>query len=613
MCGIVGWIDREKDLRQERQVLLTMTEQLSSRGPDAAGVWISPHAALGHRRLIVVDPTGGGQPMVRGRGDQTYVITYNGELYNTPELRLTLEARGYTFHSHSDTEALLLAYIEWGPSCVEHLNGIFAFGIWNEQEQSLFLARDRLGVKPLFYAQRGNAIFFASELKALLVHPAIDPELDAEGLAEIVALGPARTPGHGIFRGVAELKPGHYLVYSRKGINISQYWRLESRRHEDDLEATTCKVRELLQDTVQRQLVADVPVSTLLSGGLDSSAVTAFAAQAFTETGRGPINTYSVDYAQNEEYFQANEFEPNSDAPWARLVSEFLGTRHHLVTIDPQELAGALTKALRARDLPGMADIDSSLYLFSREIKKEATVALSGEAADEIFGGYPWFRQSEAPSNTFPWIRMVRDRARLLSPELVEWIQPEGYVTRRYQESLEEVPRLPGEAPREARLREIAYLSITRFMPVLLERKDRMSMAVGLEVRVPYCDHRLVEYVWNIPWAMKWWGGQEKGILRRALSGVLPASVLNRRKSPYPKTHNPSYREVVGRWLSEIIEDPGSPLGPLMKREAIRALIRNGTSDFDQPWFGQLMRGPQLIAYLAQVDTWLREYHVQIS
>ncbi|MDI6710061.1 MAG: asparagine synthase (glutamine-hydrolyzing) [Bacillota bacterium] len=613
MCGIAGWIDWELDLTQERDVVEAMGATLACRGPDDGGIWLSPHAGLAHRRLVVVDPAGGGQPMVRRRGKDAFVIVYNGELYNTPDLRRELDVRGYTFQGHSDTEVLLTAYIEWGPGCVERLNGIFAFGVWSEKSQSLFLARDRLGVKPLFYAQRGLGLLFGSELKALLAHPAVEPAVDAEGLAEIFVMGPGRTPGHGVFQNVAEVKPGCWLLFDRKGLHHHRYWTLESRPHGDGLEATVAHVRDLLRDTVERQLVADVPVCVLLSGGLDSSAVTAFAAEAFTRAGFGAVHTYSVDYAENDRYFAPNEFQPDADAPWTRRVSAFLGTRHRTVLIDTPELAEALKVVVRARDLPGMADVDSSLYLFCREVKREATVALSGEAADEVFGGYPWFRREEDlnADSAFPWARMTRERARLLSPELAALIRPEEYMAERYHEALSEVPRLPGEDPREARIREISYLSLTRFMPTLLDRKDRMSMAVGLEVRVPYCDHRLVQYVWNVPWVIKSCDGRAKGLLRRALAGVLPNDVLGRRKSPYPKTHHPAYLDAVRNWVLRILEDPASPLRSLVNVEAVRDVARLAES-LNIPWYGQLMTGPQLLAYLAQVDLWLREYGVVI-
>jgi len=589
-----------------------MIATLSCRGPDAGGMWLSPWAALGHRRLIVVDPEGGSQPMVRKRGEDKYIISYNGELYNMPELRRELEARGHFFQTRSDTEIILVAFMEWGMECVERLNGIFAFAIWDAKKQTLFLARDRLGVKPLFYTQRGSAFLFASELKALLAHPAVRPEIDAEGLAEIFVIGPARIPGYGVFKGVAELKPGHCLLYHQNGISIRQYWRLHSHPHRDDLDTTVAKVRELLKDSVERQLISDVPLCTLLSGGIDSSAITAFAAEALRRKGLEPLKTYSIDYAGNESYYRPNEFEPTSDRDWGRRVAAFMGTNHHTVVVDTTELVEALTAAVRARDLPGMADIDASLYLFCREIKKGASVGLSGECADEVFGGYPWFRRQEALlAETFPWSLKLEERIRLLSPELIKEIRPQEYVADRYREALAEVPRLPVEDPLEARIREIFYLTLTRWMPTLLDRNDRMSMAVGLELRVPFCDHRLVEYVWNVPWTLKYVDEKEKGLLRRALKGVLAEEVLARRKSPYPKTHNPAFLDAMRAWVRDILNQADSPLLPLVDVATIRTLVESG-AEFDPPWFGQLMRLPQLLAYLAQIDFWLREYRVAL-
>lgn len=612
MCGIAGWIDWETDLTRQANILRAMGETLAGRGPDAAGLWLSKHAGLAHRRLIVIDPAGGSQPMVRRRGNETFVLVYNGELYNTGELRQELAARGHDFYGHSDTEVLLCAYLEWGPAAVERLNGIFAFAVWEDAAQRLFLARDPLGVKPLFYFHQGTSFLFASEIKGLLAHPAVEPELDTGGLAEVFGLGPARTPGGGVFRGVAELKPGHYLLVDRRGVHSQRYWGLNSRPHEDDLDTTAATVRELLLDSVRRQLVSDVPLCVLLSGGLDSSAVTAVAAGTFRQQGL-TVTTYSVDYRDNDRHFVPSDFQPNADGPWIEMVRGYLETDHHTVVLDTPELVISLDAALRARDLPGMADVDSSLYLFCRQVKKGATVALVGEAADEVFGGYPWFRREDAfTAGTFPWALSTHLRERVISPELTAQVRLTEYITGRYHQALAEVPRLPGEEPRAARLREISYLSLTRFLPVLLDRMDRMSMAVGLEIRVPYCDHRLVQYVWNIPWEMKTCGQMVKGILRQATSGLLPEPIRQRPKSPYPKTHNPSFTAAVRRRIEELLVDSSSPLLPLINTEFISRLAASDLEKINLPWFGQLMTGPQLFAYLLQMDAWLREYRVSI-
>ncbi|HYF77252.1 MAG TPA: asparagine synthase (glutamine-hydrolyzing) [Symbiobacteriaceae bacterium] len=613
MCGITGWIDWNENLTRQRAVLEAMTATLAARGPDASGVHLSRHAALGHRRLTIIDPAGGAQPMTRRYGDRTYTIVYNGELYNTADLRQELEVRGHTFLSHSDTEVLLVAYIEWGPDCVDQLNGIFAFGVWEEHTQRFFLARDRMGVKPLFYARRGDALLFGSELKALLAHPLVEPVVDEEGLSEVLFLGPSRTPGHGVYRGVEELRPGHWLLYDRTGCKTRQYWALQSRPHTDDLATTVETVRHLVTDAVRRQLVSDVPIGTLLSGGLDSSIITALAAQHFAAEGR-ELTVYTIDYRDNDQYFQASDFQPNSDSPWARRLAEQLGVRQRVVEFDTPELVESLVTATMARDLPGMADVDSSLYLFCREIKRELTVVLSGECADEVFGGYPWFHQPELlGSGSFPWIRMLSDRAALLNPALRSRLKPEEYVGDRYRQTVAEVPLLDGEDPLEAQRRIMFYLNLNWFMATLLDRKDRMSMAAGLEARVPFCDHRIVEYVWNIPWAMKTVDGREKGILRRAMQGVLPDDVLSRKKSPYPKTHNPAYYAAVRGWVEQILADPASPLHQIVDAGAVRALAAQDAPASGTPFFGQLMGVPQLFAYLGQINTWMKAYGVTIA
>lgn len=616
MCGITGWIDWRRQADAMAVALKSMTATLGRRGPDDTGIWQSGSCGLGHTRLSVMDPANGRQPMTRSVGSRTYAIVYNGELYNAAELRAQLRQLGWDFQTSCDTEVLLVSYIEWGEACVYRLNGIFAFAVWDDAAQSVFLARDRLGVKPLFYAHRGEELMFASEPKAILAHPSFPAEVDAEGLAEVFALGPARTPGHGVYRGMRELKPGHAMRFDRGGLTPqTPYWRLESRPHEEDAAATALRIRELLEDTVARQLISDVPICTMLSGGVDSSALTAFAARSLQAAGGGELHTFSVDYVGNDKNFRASAFQPNADAPWIKRMSEYLGSHHHNITFDTPELIDALRHSVLARDLPGMADIDGSLYLFCREIKKHATVSISGEAADEIFGGYPWFHRADMlGADTFPWSLHTAARGGLLAPELAAAIRPEAYARTRYEQALAEVPRLAGESPQARRMREMSYLNITRFMPTLLDRKDRMSMASGLEVRVPFCDHRLVEYVWNIPWPIKMTGDREKGILREALRDVLPDDVLYRKKSPYPKTHNPNYLSAVQSAVQNILHDESSPLLPLIHRENVERLAASAgaNSGPGTPWFGQLMGDPQMLAYLVQVDAWLREYRVSI-
>ncbi|PEE37480.1 asparagine synthase (glutamine-hydrolyzing) [Bacillus cereus] len=589
MCGITGWVDYKRSLEGERDVVTKMAETLAKRGPDDNKVWIKGNVAFGHKRLIVVDPEGGKQPMTCLKDETNYAICYNGELYNTEDIRKELLRRGYTFKGHSDTEVLLASYIEWKEECVDHLNGIYAFAVWDEQKEQVFIARDRLGVKPLFYKYDSGRLLFGSELKAILSHPDVKAEVTLEGLSEIFGLGPSRTPGHGIYAGIKELRPGHAMTFSKNGLCIWRYWNVESKKHEDSFEETVEKTRFLLQDAITRQLVSDVPLCTFLSGGVDSSAITAIAAKEYERSGKGQLHTYSIDYEDNDKYFKANAFQPNSDAPFINLMTETFQTTHHRCVISNEKLAEYLIEAVLVRDLPGMADIDSSLLWFCREIKQDFVVGLSGECADEIFGGYPWFyREDDLQSSAFPWMRSTEAREQLLKKEWRNKLNLQQYVQRRYEESIQEVPILEGESPLEAKRRQLFYLNMVWFMTTLLDRKDRMSMGASLEVRVPFADHRLVEYAWNIPWEMKMYKNREKGLLRKALEDVLPYDILYRKKSPYPKTHNPHYTNAVTVWLQNLLTDKGSILHELFDKEQLSGLIQSGGSAFQTPWFGQL-------------------------
>lgn len=613
MCGITGWIDWHQDLSKQIFTMEKMAGTLTKRGPDAVNLWNSTHALLGHTRLIVVDPAGGVQPMTKERNNRKYTMVYNGELYNTEDIRKELLNRGNSFQSYSDTEVLLTAYMEWGEKCVEHLNGIFAFAIWDQSLEQLFIARDRLGVKPLFYREENGSFMFGSEIKAMLANPNVKREIDREGLQEIFCLGPSRTPGHGVFKGIKELRPAHAMTFNRNGLKVWRYWNVESKKHHQDLSETVEHLSFLVEDAVERQLVADVPVCTFLSGGVDSSAISSIAANHFKKEGRGALQTYSIDYEENSLYYKANSFQPSEDGPWIQKMTQYLGSNHHRAVINNDELAELLEQAVLMRDLPGMADVDSSLLWFCQQIKRDYTVALSGECADEIFGGYPWFHQEEILlADGFPWMRSQDERQKLLLPDWQKKLNVKEYVMERYNETLREVPQLSGESQIEARRREMFYLNMTWFMPVLLERKDRMSMGASLEVRVPFADHRLVEYVWNIPWEMKMLNGYEKGILRKSLENVLPHDVLYRKKSPYPKTHHPLYLKLVKQKLQNIINDKTSPLLEIVSKEEVQNIIDSNGASFNVPWFGQLMTGPQLIAHLSQINMWLDHYRINI-
>lgn len=608
MCGIGGFVDYERDARRGGPILHGMKRTLTPRGPDAEGTYFDEDAALVHRRLIVIDPEGGKQPM--HSPDRNTIIIYNGELYNTPELRTELMSRGHEFVGHSDTEVLLHAYLEWKTDAFARLNGIFAFAIWEKRERRLTLCRDRLGVKPLFFAPIRNGLTFGSTIDTVLCHPEIEPVIDEDGLRTLLLLGPARPPESGVFRQIKSLLPGHFAVLTPENFTDHVYWQLEAHEHEDDLQTTIERTHALICDAARRQLVSDVPLACFLSGGLDSSILSMLAAKDYAARGE-TLHTWSVDYRDNDKYFTKSIFQPNSDDSYIDQMVDFLGTHHHRVVLEPEALCAALLPATDARALPGMADVDSSLLLFCAAVKRGGTtVCLSGECADELFGGYPWYHREEILfEDTFPWSRSVGLRLGLLTPDAVR--NGEEFVRQHYRDTCDRAPKLSSDDKKAARMREMFVLNLDWFMATLLDRKDRMSMYSGLEVRVPFCDHRIVEYAYNMPWDFKSLEGREKGIVRRAFANELPKEIVYRKKSPYPKTFHPVYTRLCADYVRRIFEDNTSVAASLFDRNAVQKLMQRPES-LAEPWFGQLMRTPQIFAYIIQLDRWFRHYHVKI-
>lgn len=614
MCGIVGIVNYKEDISNEYPVLRNMVKTLSRRGPDEDGLYFSKHAILGHRRLSIIDIDNGKQPMSIKKDDITYTIIYNGQLYNTEDLRETLKENGFKFKGHSDTEVLLKSYIYYGKDVVKYLNGIFAFAIWNNKKEEVFVARDQFGIKPMYYTFIENNFIFASEIKAILEHPKCSAVLDKIGIQELFGIGPSHTPGKSPFKGIKELKPAHFAVYNKDDFREEEYWKLETKKHLDDLKTTCEKIRFLIKDSVERQLVSDVPIGTLLSGGLDSSIISKFASDYYKEKYGEKLKTFSVDYVDQEKNFIKNDFQPNSDNPYIDLMVRKLDTKHTKIILDTPELFKNLEDAMIARDFPGMADVDSSYLLFFKNVKNDIKVALSGECSDEIFGGYPWyFREDALNSNTFPWSLAIEERQKILNKDISNEVNLKEYIDNQYNESLSKVEFLSSDSDTNKTHRKLIYLTSNWFMQTLLDRTDRMCMYNGFEVRVPFCDYRIVEYAWNIPWEMKAYKGREKGLLRYAFEDILPEEIVYRKKSPYPKTHNPNYCKIVKETLGKIMNDENAPINKLLNREYILEIIKTDGKAFLRPWFGQLMTGPQLMAYLIQVNMWLERYNPKIE
>lgn len=603
MCGIAGILSKNIDLRDRRPLIEDISKSLKMRGPDGKGELITPYAALIHRRLSVIDPEKGSQPMKFGK----YTICYNGEIYNTDEIRIELQSYGYSFDSHCDTEVILKAFHKWKEKSCEKLNGIFAYAIWNDEDKELFLCRDRIGVKPLYYSEKDGLFAFASRIKSLLLIPEITADVDENGLNEIFMLGPAKTIGTAVFKDIKELPPAAYLYYKGGKTEIKEYWKLEAKKHTDSMNDTIDKTHFLVRDAIERQLVSDVPLCTFLSGGLDSSIISCVAGDYYKKNGN-ILETYSVDYTDNDKYFKSSLFQPNKDSDFIDLISTHIGSNHYNIVLDNEEVAHALINSTYARNLPGFTDVDSSLLLFCNAVRQKNTVALSGECADEIFGGYPWYHNKNILfEETFPWSRSTDVRSSILK----EGFLPNGeeYAHSKYLETVSKTSYLESDTKTEKRMREMFRLNLDWFMQTLLVRKDVMSMESSLEVRVPFCDYRIVEYAYNMPWEIKSLDGREKGVLRKAFENDLPYDITWRKKSPYPKTHNPVYFKEVCKMTKEVLQDKNSPLNEMLNQKKIRELMDNPDA-LDAPWYGQLMRGPQVLAYIVQIYYWIKDNNV---
>lgn len=599
MCGITGWMNKNENLRNKKRIIKKMTKTLKYRGPDSTGYFISDDVLLGHKRLAIIDPEKGKQPMKY----DNYVIVYNGEIYNTDSIKKKLIKKGYSFNTTSDTEVILKGYACYKEKIVEKLEGIFAFAIYDGKD--LFLARDRLGVKPLFYTQIDGNFLFASEIKALLKNDLVQPIIDKESLQELLGLGPSKIPGSGIFKGIKELRAAHYLTYKAGIIDIKRYWNVKDKKFDDTFEVCSTKVRRMLMDSIKRQMVSDVGISTFLSGGLDSSIITAVVSNELKKQNQ-VLDTYSIDYEDNDKYFKANKFQVSKDKKFIDIMKNAFKTNHTYEVISQRKLAKTLKESVIARDYPGMADIDSSLFWFSKQIRKEHKVILSGECADEIFGGYPWFYRKEIREReNFPWIDSLDERISLIKKDLAQKLDLKNFVKEKCELTLSEI-----NVSDDENLKKLFYLNMTWFMPTLLDRKDRMTMRASLEARVPFADTKLIEYLWNVPWEYKYRNNQEKGLLRHAFKNILPKEIIDRKKNPYPKTHNPKYTKIMIKLLKKRLKNKKSVLYKIFDYDKLMNLIETGGESFKTPWFGQLMTGPELLAYLYQFDIWTVKYKI---
>lgn len=599
--------ERRELTRLRKKILQQMGRQLIHRGRAEQGIYQSAGCGLVQVSEAVREEEAR-QPMVRISHGEEDALALDGVLFNARELRLELECRGCHLVGDSDAELLLAGLMEFGSAYIKKVNGVFAFAWWQRRTGRLWLCRDRLGVKPLFYMEAGGRLIFASELKGLAGHPEGILKINHHSLQQVLGIGPARMPESGVYEGVKAVLPGSWLIIEEGNIRKESYWQLESKNHTDNYAQTVLRVRDLLEDAVLRQVrrtdTGGRATAAFLSGGLDSSIVTAVAAEDLRKKG-APLDTYAFEFEGSRQYFRSNAFQPSLDSPFADLVVRESGTRHQILTCMNEDLIENLYKAMEARDLPGMADVDASLLYFCKKAGENTALVLTGEGADEIFGGYPWFRRPEAFSyDWFPWSGNPEIRRLLLQDAAVKKLELEDVARQACRDSLMEMPVLEGESREQKLHRQMTWLTLKWFGAALIDRMDRMSMAWGLDARMPFLDYRLVEYLWNVPWELKAYGGEPKQLLRDAAKGWIPEAVRIRKKSPYPKTYHPEYQQKLGVMLCRRLEDKNAKISGLVDREKVIRFLKSPVN-VSHPWYGQLMAGPQLLAYLLQVDFWM--------
>lgn len=603
MGGIAGWLDYDINISEKEEILTKMGNTLQKRGAIKRNQYITNKLGLIESYSTNISK----DELTRYKsGEIETVIAYDGKIYNNKELQDELKENGYNFFSNTDEELILKVFDFWKEDGFKKLNGVFAFAIWILNENKILFVRDHVGAKPIFYYPYYGGVIFGSEIKTLLANPMVMSRIDNEGLKEILLIGPGRTLGNGVIKGVKEVMPGEIVTFDKSGLNSYIYWKLMAKEHTDSFEKTVEKTKFLIEDSVKKQVDTDENLCCMLSGGLDSSIITKLTKEYYKKG----LFTYSVDYVDNDKYFKSSKFQPNSDNEFIKIMQEDVHSYHKKIIIKNEDLYEALEDATEARDLPGMADIDSSILLFGKEIKKDFDIALSGECADEIFAGYPWYHDKEKLyENTFPWSRTLDLRKQIFKEGFLK--NSDEYVQDKYDNTISRTSKLSDDSKLDARMREMFMLNFEWFMQTLVDRNDRMNMYNGLEVRTPFCDYRIVEYAYNMPWKYKAYRGREKGIVREAVQEILPHDIAWRKKSPYPKTHNPVYFKLVSKNIRKILKDKHSFLAQTVNKDSIEEIIKH-PDQISIPWYGQLMRAPQMLAYLIQIEYWVRKNNITI-
>ncbi len=621
MCGIAGLIDPGLESEERSAVLRRMTDVLVHRGPDDAGHLIDGPLAMGMRRLSIIDLAGGAQPIFDETG--RYAVVCNGEIYNYRELRAELQSRGHRFTSDSDTEVIVHLFEEERERCVDRLRGMFAFAVWDNQRRELFVARDRLGIKPLYYAEADGAFVFASEIKAILQHPACSATLCLEALSEYLSLKYVPAP-RTLFEGVASLPPGHFLTVSAGQVTQRQYWALSHQRPSatDDVHESADRLLELLRESVKLRLRSDVPFGAFLSGGVDSSLIVALMSEVLDE----PVKTFTVGFEGGDE---------SDELPYARQVATRFGCDHHEIVVGAKDFVEQAESIVWHLDQPIADQATMASHLVSRLASQHVKMVLSGEGGDELFAGYaryvgeqysPWFRKVPQPAcrmlraalPLIPGFRRPKIALHALSfheeqARFANWFplfnrdMKAHLLSRASQDSLNDFSaeaafgRHLGECDATQPLNRMLSVDTKLWLPdYLLLRGDKLSMANSLEARVPLLDHKLVEFAASLPVHMKIDGRTRKSLLKQVASRLLPESIVHRRKQGFPI---PILQWIRGE-ARPLVRDSLSPAKirrrGLFDPEFVDRLLRQHESGFAD--HGDLLWG------LVNIELWQQQF-----
>ncbi|SHK10333.1 asparagine synthase (glutamine-hydrolyzing) [Paramaledivibacter caminithermalis] len=551
MCGICGIYNFEKDMKIDKTILINMNKVMAHRGPDGSDYYLDGFVGLGHIRLSIIDLEYGNQPMCNE--DESVWVTFNGEIYNFEEIKIELKAKGHKFITNCDTEVIVHSYEEYGTDCVLKFNGMFAFAIWDKKKEILFLARDRMGIKPLYYSISSGNIIFASEIKAILQHPDIKAELEVNSIPEYF-FSTILLDGKTMFKNIYSLPAGYTLVFKNKSKFLNQYWDIEIREAEGThyYNQYKEKILNLFKDSVKKRLMSDVPFGSLLSGGLDSSLVSAVA----TEYVNNKLKTFSMEYSDNSGLNNSN-----SDIKYSRIMAKTFKTKHKEFLLKTEEYNDILENVIWHVEKP-IELTTPSLYLLYRNLKDDITVVLSGEGADELFGGYFFFLNQDNQLTEFPWAPYYNEVSMLFEPE----IEKETHFTKKISTTLHD---MMNRFDTNDYLNRKLYLFLKLYLLEMLERQDKTSMAWSVEARVPFLDHRLVEYVANVPSNYKVRNDVEKFILKEIAREILPTEVVNRKKKPCPFPIDPKTIYVRKNIANDLVQSSSSKISQYFNKKAV--------------------------------------------